>query len=206
MSVYNCRTMPRSATERHRVVLKRCESPVRHDWACRSADNCGKTITSRGLEFQKLHRGVVTLSWSVNEGSLLPAVATKPPDQFALRSKLTHGSASTLTYNQVQLTMLNGAPWWTYISPVLDGVNFEHFKTSVRPPRLLVPSGAWWHSPTVVSVLCGAQLRSFKVLEPPLSADKKTPMCNSGFRNNLQSNIYGNSYIFIQEMPIYIYI
>ena len=49
---------------------------------------------------------------------------------------------------------------------------FEHFKTSVRPPPLLAPSGVWCHSPTVVSVLCGAQLRSFTVLEPLLSADK----------------------------------
>ena len=39
-------------------------------------------------------------------------------------------------------------------------------------PPLLAPSGARWRSPTVVSALCGAQLRSSTVCEPPLSADK----------------------------------
>ena len=114
----------------------------------------------------------LTPSWSVHEGSLLPAVATQPPGQFALRSTATHGGASTLTYNRVQLTTLDRAPWRTDISPALDGGSLEHFKTSVRPPPLLAPSGAWWHSPTVVFALCGAQLRSFAVSEPPLSADK----------------------------------
>ena len=108
------------------------------------------------------------------EGSLLPAVATQPPGQFALRSMATHGDASTLTYNRVQLTALDGTPWRTDISPALDGGSFEHFKTSVRPPSvyLLAPSGARRHSPTVVSAPCGAQLRLFTVFEPPLSADK----------------------------------
>ena len=73
---------------------------MRRGWACRSADNRGKTVTSRDSEFQKPHRGVVAPSWSVNEGSLLPTVATQPPGHLALRSTATHGSASTLTYNR----------------------------------------------------------------------------------------------------------
>ena len=84
----------------------------------------------------------------------------------------THGCPSTLTYNWIQLMTLDRAPWWTDISPALDGGSFEHFKTSVRPPPSLAPSGARRHSPTAVSALCGAQLRSFTVFEPPLSADK----------------------------------
>ena len=172
LRVYDCQTTPRSATDRRRVVPKRSESPVRRDWTCRSADNRGYTVTSRDSEFQKPHGGVVPPSSNVDEGSLLPAVATQPPGQFALRSMATHDDASTLTYNWVQLMTLDRAPWRTDISPALDGGSFEHFKTSVRPPPLLAPSGARRHSPTVVSALCGAQLPSFTVFEPPLSADK----------------------------------
>ena len=142
---------------------------MRRGWACRSADNRGKTVTSRDSEFQKPHRGVVAPSWSVNEGSLLPTVATQPPGHLALRSTATHGSASTLT---LQSRTLGCAPWRTDFSPALVGGSFEHFKTSVRPPPLLAPSSARWHSPTVVSALCGAQLHSFTVFEPSLSADK----------------------------------
>ena len=172
MSAYNCRSTSRSATERRRVVPKCSESPVRRDWTCRTADNRGLTVTIRNSEFQKPHRGVVTPSWSTSEGSLMPAVATQPSGQFVLRSPATHGGASTLTYNWVQLTTLNRASWRTEISPALGGGNFEHFKTSVRPPPLLAPSGARRHSPSVVSALCGNQLRSFTVFEPQLSADK----------------------------------
>ena len=127
--------------------------------------------------FQNPHRGAVTPSWSVSEGSLLPAVATQPPGQFALRSMATHGDASTLIYNRVQLTTLDCAPWRTDISPALDGGSFDHFKTSV----LLAPSGARQHSPTVVSALCGAQLHSFTVFEPPLRADKNRQCVSIAF-------------------------
>ena len=46
---------------------------------------------------------------------------------------------------------------------------FQNFRTATAA---LAPSGARRHSPTVVSALCGAQLPSFTVFEPPLSADK----------------------------------
>ena len=103
-------------------------------------NNRGYTVTSHDSEFQKPHGGAVPLSWSVNEGSLLPAVATQLPGQFALHSTATRGGASTLTYNQVQLTTCDGAPWRTDISLALDGGSFEHLKTSVRPLPLLAPS------------------------------------------------------------------
>ena len=77
---------------------------------CRSAANRGKTVTSRDSEFQKPHRGVVKPSCGVNEGNLLPAVATQPPGQFALYSMATHSGASMLTYNRVQLTTIYCAP------------------------------------------------------------------------------------------------
>ena len=129
-------------------------------------------MTCWDSEFQKPHRGVVPPSWSVDEGSLLPAVATQPSGQFALRWMATHGNASTLTYNWVQLMTLDCAPWRTDISPALYGGSFEHFKTSVWPPPLLAPSGARWHSLTVVSALYGAQLHSFTVFEPLLNTHK----------------------------------
>ena len=148
-----------------RNVAELCRSVVSPPWG---ATECAEaqTIVARP------HPGVVTPSSSVNEGSLLSAVANQPPGQFALRSMATHGDASTLTYNQVQLTTLDCAPWRTDISPALDGGSFEHFKTSVWPLPLLAPSGARRHSPTVVPALCGPQLRSFAVFEPPLNADK----------------------------------
>ena len=158
---------------------------------CRCADNRGLTVTSRDSEFKKPYRGVATPSWSVSERSLLHAVATQPPGQFALRSVATHGDASTLTYNRVQLTTLDRVPWRTDISPALDGGSFEHFKTSVRLPPLMLPSDARRHSPTVVSAFSGAQLRSFTVFEPPLSANKNRQCVpgNSGFSENTRSMV-----------------
>ena len=147
---------------------------------CRCADNRGLAVTSRDSEFKKPYRGVATPSWSVSERSLLPAVATQPPGQFALRSMATHGDASTLTYNRVQLTTLDRVPWRTDISPALDGGSFEHFKTSVRLPPLMAPSDARRHSPTVVSAFKWCSTAFIHGFWTAAERQQKPPMCNSG--------------------------
>ena len=160
--------LPNNANERNRTSQSCAEAW----WVPREA---WLNVQKRRQSWLDRHQSWLGISKTASRRSntvMEPAVATQPPGQFALRSMATHGDASTLTYNRVQLTALDGTPWRTDISPALDGGSFEHFKTSVRQPSALAPSGARRHSPTVVSAPCGAQLRLFTVFEPPLSADK----------------------------------
>ena len=179
MSAYNCRSTSRSATERRRVVPKRSESPVRRDWTCRTADNRGLTVTIRNSEFKKPHRGVVTPSWSTSEGSLMPAVATQPSGQFVLRSPATHGGASTLTYNWVQLTTLNRASRRTEISPALRRKfwTFQNFRTATAAIGTQWGSAAFTHGCVCALWQSTAFIHGFWTAA---ERRQKPPMCNSG--------------------------
>ena len=153
-------------------VAELCRSVMSPPWGVTECAEAQTIVARLHQSRLRISKTASRRSTTVVERRWRQPVATQPPVQFALRSMATHGGANTLNYNWVQLMTLDRAPWQTDISPALDGGSFEHFKTSVRPPPLLAPSGAQRHSPTVVSVLCGAQLRSFTVFEPPLSADK----------------------------------